>query len=319
MLAAPELSLEQVGAFLVERYGSRVGALTLLSGGFWSSAYAFEIEGRPLVVRFGNVRSGFEADRAAMGFDGPGLPVPAILEIGDAFGGAYAVSVRRFGRFLEDVRAEECVVAGPMVIHLLGALYGTSTRTGAAVDWVSAEASSTLTWRQWLIAGFADTPTRPNHGWRSVLAANHELDALFRRCRERVVGLLEACPERRDLVHGDLLHGNVLVSEDAARVNAVFSWKCSVLGDFLFDAAWCNFWGRVAHPGIAAADVYGRVLTAPWTIADPATLVDAGYRRHCYELHIGATHLGWSAWVGDDAASSSIGAHLSMILEEGPT
>ena len=49
--------------------------------------------------------------------------------------------------------------------------------------------------------------------------------------------LAEACPERRDLVHGDLLHGNVLVSPDARRVQAVLSWKCSVRGDFLFDAA----------------------------------------------------------------------------------
>ena len=42
---------------------------------------------------------------------------------------------------------------------------------------------------------------------------------------------MEACPERRDLVHGDLLHGNVLVSPDARRVEAVLSWKCSVRGD----------------------------------------------------------------------------------------
>ena len=121
------------------------------------------------------------------------------------------------------------------------------------------------------------------------------------------------------MLHGDLLHGNVLVSEDAAQVTAVISWKCSVLGDFLFDAAWCSFWGRVAHPGIAAADVFGRVLAAPWAVADSAALVDAAHRRHCYELHIGATHLGWSAWVGDEAALWSIGAHLSMILEQGPT
>ena len=254
-----------------------------------------------------------------MAFDRPGLPVPAVLEIGDAFGGAYAVSVRRFGRFLEDVGAEESAIAGPTIVHLLGAFYGIPTEADASVDWVAADTASARTWRQWLVDGFADTPTRPNHGWRSMLAADDKLDALFRRCRDRVEALLEACPERRDLIHGDLLHGNVLVSEDAARINAVISWKCSVLGDFLFDAAWCDFWGRVAHPGIAAVDVFGRVLAAPWAVADHAALVDAAHRRHCYDLHIGATHLGWSAWVGDQAALSSIGAHLSMMLEQGPT
>src|ERR1700756_4331826 len=68
-----------------------------------------------------------------------------------------------------------------------------------------------------------------------------------------VRALAGACPERRDLVHGHLLHGNVLVNPDAGRVEAVLSWKCSVRGDFLFDAAWCSFWAPW-HPGIAAGD-----------------------------------------------------------------
>ena len=319
MPAAPELSLDQVGAFLAHRYGSPVDGLAPLGGGFWSAAYAYETGGRQLVVRFGSVRSGFEADRMAMRLDRPGLPVPAVLEIGDAFGGAYAVSVRRCGRFLEDVRTDESAVAGPMITDLLGCLYGSPTEPGASVDWLSAEPDPALTWRRWLMDGFVDHPDRPNSGWRSILAAHDEFDGLFERCRERVVGLLEACPERRDTLHGDLLHGNVLVSEDAASVNAVISWKCSVLGDFLFDAAWCSFWGRVGHPGIAAADVFGRVVAAPWVVAEPEALVDAAHRRHCYELHIGATHLGWSAWVGDEAALSSIGGALSIMFEQGPT
>jgi hypothetical protein len=319
MPTAPDLSLDEVGDFLAHRYGSTVGGLAALSGGFWSSAYGYEIDGHELVIRFGSIRSGFEADRKAMEFDRPGLPVPAVLEIGDAFGGAYAVSVRRCGRFLEEVAAEESVVAGPMILNLLASLYGIQTEVDASVDWLSAGAGSALTWRQWLIDGLVDSPTRPNYGWSSTLAANDEFDGLFWRCRERIEGLLEACPERRDMVHGDLLHGNVLVSENADQVNAVISWKCSVLGDFLFDAAWCAFWGRVAHPGIAAADVFGRVLAAPWAAADPTALADAAHRRHCYELHIGATHLGWSAWVGDEAALSSIGGALSLILDQGPT
>jgi aminoglycoside phosphotransferase (APT) family kinase protein len=40
------------------------------------------------------------------------------------------------------------------------------------------------------------------------------------------------------VLHGDLLHGNVLNSQDAKRITAVFSWKCSQRGDFLFDTAW---------------------------------------------------------------------------------
>lgn len=126
--------------------------------------------------------------------------------------------------------------------------------------------------------------------------------------------LREACPERRDVVHGDLLHRNVLVLEDASRVNAVFSWKCSVRGDFLFDTAWCTFWGHL-HPGIAAADVWGRVMTSEWANADPSGLVDARVRHHCYELQMGASHLGWLAWTGDDVGLRALADHTAMLLE----
>jgi hypothetical protein len=85
---------------------------------------------------------------------------------------------------------------------------------------------------------------------------------------------VEACPERRDLVHGDLLYGNVLVSLDARRVEAVLSWKCSVRGDFLFDAAWCSFWAPF-HPGVAATDPLSGPLQDPAVRAEAGALLDA--------------------------------------------
>ena len=48
----------------------------------------------------------------------------------------------------------------------------------------------------------------------------------------------------------------MLVSDDAARVTAVFSWKCAQRGDALYDVAWCTFWGDTFHPGIAALDAF---------------------------------------------------------------
>jgi aminoglycoside phosphotransferase (APT) family kinase protein len=188
------------------------------------------------------------------------LPVPAVLDIGDApFGGVYAISRRHHGRFLEDVQVDEVQRAGPMLQRLLGALRAVPPADGRS-------------WRQWLVDGLVDQPTNPTAGWRTKLAADPDGDRVFRAAEERVRELVDACPERRDLVHGDLLHRNVLVSDDASAINAVFSWKCSTRGDHLFDTAWCTFWGDTFHPGIAAA--IGGVSE-----------VDAD-RHHCYELQI---------------------------------
>jgi hypothetical protein len=120
-----------------------------------------------------------------------------------------------------------------------------------------------------------------------------------------------------DLVHGDLLHGNVLVSPDARRVEAVLSWKCSVRGDFLFDAAWCSFWAPW-HPGIAAADPLSGLLRVPGVRAEPGALLDAAARHHCYELHIGFTHLGWNVWTGNQADLAATARRLAEVLERGP-
>ena len=308
-MADSKLSTEEVADFLRSRHpGVDVADLEPLSGGHWSSAFAYRAGDRALVARFGQMKDGYEADRLAMAHAGPDLPVPDVLEIGDAFGGAYAISVRHDGRFLEDVSPAEADVVGPAIVRLLGALH--------AADW-RGDRPGPDAWRAFLAAGFVDDPSHAVSGWRARLAEDRAIDLLFRTCEQRVLELAEACPERRDVVHGDLLHQNVLLAPDATAVTAVFSWKCSVPGDFLFDTAWCTFWGHI-HPGIAAADVWTRVLRSDWANANAADLADAPVRHHCYELQIGGSHLGWLAWTGEDGRLRSLAAHLTMLLERGP-
>jgi aminoglycoside phosphotransferase (APT) family kinase protein len=234
------------------------------------------------------------------------------LEVGDALGMAYAISERHRGRFLEDVEPDEVDRAGPALMRLLTALRENRAPADSPAAWEPG-ASPRSTWRSWLTDALRDDPGRRVSGWRATLAADPALDTLHRACEARIDGLLEACPERRDLVHGDLLHGNVLIAEDASQVTAVFSWKCSVRGDFLFDTAWCTFWGGW-HPGIAAVDAWSRTLKS----APPADLVDAPVRHHCYELQIGASHLGWNAWTGNTDELRRTAARTAEVLERGP-
>lgn len=114
-MAESRLTTEEVAAFLTTRHdGEPVCDVVALSGGFWSSAFAYRTaDDRELVARFGKLLDGFEADRKAMAYAGPELPVPDVLEVGAAFDGSYAISVRAHGRFLEDVGPDEVHVAGP--------------------------------------------------------------------------------------------------------------------------------------------------------------------------------------------------------------
>ena len=105
------VSQGQAHEFLAGKYGA-VEELRPLAGGFWSSAYSFSHAGLALVVRFGALEAWFEAGRAALAFASPDLPVPEVLEVGAAFGRAYAISVRCYGINLEDVRPDQSDTAG---------------------------------------------------------------------------------------------------------------------------------------------------------------------------------------------------------------
>ncbi len=310
------VAASQARDFLAGQYGA-VEELEPLGGGAWSSAYSFSQAGRALVVRFGPSQDWFGADRAAMAFCSPELPVPEVLEVGDAFDGAYAVSVRRYGTFLEDVRPDQSDVAGPMLASLLGALFRVPKNPDLPVRWHGRPVCGRQSWRAWLRDRLVDDPAQPVHGWRATISAGRDLDWIFRAGEARVRDLVEACPERRDLVHGDLLHANVLVTEDASRPNAVFSWKNSVRGDFLYDTAWCTFC-TIWYPGIAALDLWHLIHQEPSVRADASALVDAPARHHCYELVIGLGALAWNTWVGDAPVLHQAAAKLTEILERGP-
>ncbi len=316
MVGAPSLSKQEVLDFLKARFG-QVEDLEQLGGGFWSAAYGFRSAGRDLVARFGTDRSWFEADRLAMAFASADLPVPEIVEIGDGPGGAYAISVRHYGSYLETIGPEQSSKAAPMLARLLEALFRVPKEPGLLVGWHWQPSKPELGWSEWLLGSLVHNADRDPARWRAKLAAEPELEQLYRAAESRIKDLVPACPERRDLVHADLLHANVLVSEDVSQVNAVFSWKCSLRGDFLYDVAWCTFWGGV-HPGIAAADPWGGTISSGVIALDPHALVDAGERHHCYEVQIGASHLGWNVWVGDDEALAQTADLLAAVLERGP-
>lgn len=314
MTEADHPSLEQIAAFLAQRHKALIENLAPLDGGFWSAAYSYAVNDAEYVFRLSESGAGFETDRAAQQFGTEGLPVPEVLEVGEGLGRWFAISRRAHGVFLENVDADDHGRAGPMVDKLLASLRSTDTPADASVDWAGKDPSVSDTWRAWLERHLIDNPQSTVSGWRAAIGADPQLDSLYRRTEERISELLDHCPERRDLIHGDLLHQNVLVAEDASKVNAVFSWKCSELGDHLYDVAWLSFW-EPWHPGIERIDAWNRTIRSEIHGDD---MQDAALRHHCYELHIGAQHLAWCAWTQDGASLAGVALRTAHVLERGP-
>jgi aminoglycoside phosphotransferase (APT) family kinase protein len=308
----PDVPFGDVERFLVAQHGGPIESLAPLPGGFWSAAYGYRVADQDLVLRLGTIPEGFDADRAAMRFDAPDLPVPKIVAIGHAFNVGYAISERHYGRFLEDVRAEESPRSGPMLSRLLRALRRIEERPDLSVFGQPADLAPQDSWRNHLHQQLVDDGTSRTAGWRAALRQDPELDRLFRACEHRSMGLLDACTERRHVVHGDLLYQNVLISEDASTVTGVFSWKHSMRGDFLWDTAYCTFFSQW-YPGVGAADPWAATLAT----STPEQHLDAAARHHCYELTIGARHLGDYLCTNDEQNLHAAQRRLAEILERG--
>ena len=293
----PLVSLDEAQAFLDRYHGFAVAGLEQLSGGVWSAGFGYRAGGDELVARFGRDRGWFENDRRMETFASADLPIPHVRDVGVAMDGMYfAISERAYGRFLEDVEPSESGPLSALVARLLRALREAPDED---VDY---------TWREWLLYGL--DPAGPNGEWWARIAASPAVAPVANAAQARIRELLDACPARRELVHGDLLAKNVLVAEDVSAPRAVFSWKCSARGDSLYDIAWLTFWGAWGLPGIAAID--------PWSLRADDGSPDAAIRHHCYELHIGATHLCWNTQTQDDAELAKVAGQLAELLESGP-
>lgn len=314
MTQKPRPTMAQIGAWLADKYGDAVTELAPISGGFWSAAYTYRVGEDELVLRFSDMAEGFEMDAAAIRFKSLALPIPEVIEKGKALGHYYAVSRRHYGRFLEEVSPEDAHAVGGAIEQLLAAMRAVPNSPTDSVMWHEPEPTS-FSWHDFLRGGLRDNPDGVVSGWREKLRQNKEADAIFSACEARMEELLPYCPERRDLIHGDLLHQNVLISEDATRVTGIFSWKCSVRGDFLFDVAWCTFWSPW-HKGIAAVNLWQRTLNAP--DLSESDLLNAPLRHHCYELQIAASHFGWNVWIEDEAGLMAVAKEAQRVLKRGP-
>ena len=72
-----------------------------LGAGEWSRAYAFALDGREAAIRFGDHVEDFRKDQVMAAHSCAALPVPAVIEIGAAGDGYFAVSERAHGDLLD--------------------------------------------------------------------------------------------------------------------------------------------------------------------------------------------------------------------------
>ncbi len=231
------------------------------------------------------------------GHSSAALPIPEVLEVGrtDVGDGFVAISRRADGTFLDALDADGMRLVLPAVLDALTAARAIDlTGTSGYGGWDAGTRDAPFaTWSEALVAGLEDLPGRRTSGWRTLLDQAPTAAAAFDEGAAVLRRLAPACPDRRELIHQDLLNRNVLVDGD--HLTAIFDWGNSLYGDGLFDLAWLLYWWPW-YPAWAEIDL-DRIIADHLADHGP----DVPERLLCYQLQIGLDHISYTAFMNRPA------------------
>lgn len=303
------VDMRQAQAFLANHLDTEASEVVLIGEGAWSRCFGFRRNDEELVIRFGNHVEDFRKDQLAYAYTTPDLPIPKVLDIGQAFDGYYAISTRVRGVPLETLSSTKWLAIVPLVVCALEAMRTTDLSSTLGVGgWGIEGKAAHLSWSSHLLAVADDTPNQRTHGWRKRLAASSQGEAAFRWGFDLLKNVAnDSVP--RCLVHCDLINRNVLVNED--RISGVFDWGCSLYGDHLYDLAWFEFWAPwfpKLNMQYLRSEIERRWHEVRYTPEDKEVRLMA-----CY-LHIGLDHLVYNAHLGDWSAISATAERMRIVV-----
>lgn len=279
-------------AFLVSQLRAEPNRIEAIGPGEWSRVYAIRRDNEELVVRFSRYREDFEKDRAVAGWSSPDLPVPEVIQIGEAFNGAYAVTRHVPGEHMDVLDERRMRAVLPRLFRALDAARRIDLTSASGFGgWDTRTGGQHRTWREAIVSVGTTVPPGRGAGWRERLAASPSGTAPFDEALERLRELVSACPEERHLIHDDLLNRNVLIVGD--RITAVLDWGSSKYGDFLWDiallvygSAWFPLWSGIDFAAEAARHYAATGLSVP----------NYNERLRCYAIAIGLGGMSYNAW-----------------------
>ena len=150
-----------------------------------------------------------------------------------------------------------------------------------------------------------DEETERVSGWHDRMAASALGVDAYRRGLAFLKDRVDSLPDHNHVVHNDLLHFNVFVSD--GQITGVIDWGNAIRGDFLYDLAMFTFY-KPWYPAMAEIDWLGQAKHYYDEIG--IRLPDGEERMRCYEVHLGLAGIAYGSfkenWVEVEANANRL-------------
>lgn len=289
----PDFGPDQVLPLLEQQFGKPASALTPINAGQIAQTFSFGVDEQEFVIRFlgGHIPIDYGKEKYIYErYASPRIPIPEIVHLGTLQGVPFAISRQLPGKAHDKSSPEEYRESLASVIETLYAIhqqnvsdtsgYGVFDEQGKGL-WSS--------WRSFVTSVRDEEPEWDFYGkWHILFDTTFLERDLFDRVYERMVRLLDYCPEERYLVHGGYGFGNLLIQD--GKVSGVLDWLDARYGDFCYDIAHLDYWMR---------RVQFQTLYAEYAAGQGLSIPNLAERVLCHKFQIGLGALKFNAKVGN--------------------
>lgn len=278
-----QITTNKVLEFLQAKSKKNIRKVTSIGNGEWSQAFFFNEDNITKVIRFSNIDEDFKRDEYAYRYNSDNLPIPKIEEIGNAFGGYYAISKKVEGDMIDNLSPTDIQSIISPLYNLFDAMRTTDTSKSYGYGaWDINGNGENKTWKEFLISIKDNSPSSRLGGWEQKLNSRKKDKEIFGDAYQQLHLLVDKCPEERNIIHSDLLHYNLLIKKN--KISAVIDWGCAKYGDFLYDISWFIFW-QFWYPSMN--NINFKEYTLEYFKMKKASLENFEERIKCYQLNIG--------------------------------
>lgn len=241
------MTLSQVEGFLVSHYDTPMTNIQSLTGGQWSQAFRYEVDGQKYVARFGNHQDDYLKDKYISQFGSDNLPIPKVMEVGEVTTGYYALSEYAEGTMIDDLDKDGMRRLVPSLLTTMDAIREVDVSATQGFGPLGTDGNGKfVSWQEFLLDVKNEESGSRIQGWKEGLAGSPIGIQPFEEGYEALVAICDELPPVRSLIHNDLINFNVLANED--KVTAVIDWGNAMYGDFLYDLANFVIWAPIHEP-----------------------------------------------------------------------